>query len=97
MEIEQRLHRIESDSKFRKMQNNLKLLQTNVVGSRHIRISNPNNLDKIIELRRHSEEMNNVIQGYKDGLEKYENIIDKLIREKEQLQKELFPMRTNMI
>jgi hypothetical protein len=93
MEIEQRLFSIESDSKFRKMQDNLKILETNVVGSRHIRIGSPENLERMIEFRRHSEEMNEVIQGYKENLEKYENIIFKLNREKEQLQKELFPIR----
>jgi hypothetical protein len=93
MEIEKRLFSIESDSKFRKMQNNLKILETNVVGSRHIRIGSPGNLDTIIEFRRHSEEMNKVIQDYREGLEKYENVIEKLNREKEQLQKELFPIR----
>lgn len=93
MEIEKRLFSIESNSKFRKMQNNLKILETNVVGSRHIRIGSPENLEKMIELRRHSDKMNDIIQEYKEGLEKYENLIGELNREKEQLQRELFPMK----
>ncbi|MFC1803560.1 hypothetical protein ACFL0D_06280 [Thermoproteota archaeon] len=93
MEIEQRLHNIESDPRFREMQGNLKTLETNVVGSRHIRIGSPENLKKMIELRRHSEEMDNVIQRYKESLEKYENRKEKLFHEKNQLQKELFPIK----
>jgi hypothetical protein len=93
MEIEQRLHSIESDPKFREMRGNLKILETNVVGSRHIRIGSPENLERMIELRRHSDEMNNVIQRYRKGLEKYENKIEKLNMEKNQLRKELFPIK----
>jgi hypothetical protein len=73
------------------MRNNLNILENNSYGSRHIRIGRPENLDRMIELRRYSKEMNDLIKGYKAGLEKYENRIEKLNREKKQLKKELFP------
>ena len=67
------LHSIGSNVKFRKMRNNLKILESKAFGSRYIRIGSPENLDRMIELRRYSKEMYDLIQGYKDGLEKYEN------------------------
>lgn len=93
MEIEKKIHSIENDPKFREMQDNLKTLESNVVGSRHVRIGTPENLDSMIELRRNSVEMSDLIKRYKDGLEKYETRRDLLSREKQQLQKELFPIR----
>jgi hypothetical protein len=93
MRIEQILHSIDSNVKFRKMRNNLNILESKAFGSRYIRIGNPENLDRMIELRRSSKEMDGAIQGYKKGLEKYENRIEKLNVEKKQLQKELFPIK----
>ena len=91
MRIELILQSIESNLKFRKMRNNLNILESKAFGSRYIRIGSPKNLERMIELRRYSEEMDDVIQGYKEGLEVYENRIEKLNREKTMLQKELFP------
>jgi hypothetical protein len=91
MRIEQILQSIDSNVKFRKMRNNINILESNRFGSRYIRIGSPENLERMIELRRYSKEMYDLIQGYKAGLEKYENRIEKLNLEKRQLQKELFP------
>jgi hypothetical protein len=91
MKIEQALQSIDSNLKFRKMRNNLNILESKAFGSRYIRIGSPENLEKMIELRRYSEEMYEVIHRYKEGLEKYENRIEKLNQEKTLLQKELFP------
>jgi hypothetical protein len=93
MEIDQNLHIIESNVMFRKMRNNLNILETKTFGSRYIKIGSPENLEKMIELRRYSKEMDEVILGYKKGLEKYEDRIGKLHSEKKQLQNELFPIR----
>ena len=93
MKIDQTRHSIESNIKYRKMRNNLKILESNVFGSRYIRIGSPENLERMIELRRYSEEMDDVIQGYKDGLEKYEDRLEQLNLEKKQLQNELFPFK----
>ena len=93
MEIEKKLHSLENDPKFREMQDNLKTLESNVIGSRHVRIGTPENLDQMVELRRNSEEMTDLIKRYKDGVEKYQTRIDQLSKEKRELQKELFPIK----
>ena len=93
MEIEQKLHSVEFDVKYNEMQNNLKILESNSFGNRHIRIASPENLDKMVEFRRHSQEMDDVIRGYKKGLEIYEDRIKILNLEKKILQKEMFPMK----
>jgi uncharacterized protein YukE len=45
----------------------------------------------MVELRRNSKEMDDLIQRYKNNLEKYKTRIDNLNKEKSQLQRELFP------
>ncbi len=91
MEIEKKLHSLENDPRYREMQSNLKILETSVIGSRHVRIGTPENLNNMIELRRNSKEMDDLIKRYKSNIEKYQTRIDSLNKEKKQLQKELFP------
>jgi uncharacterized membrane protein YfbV (UPF0208 family) len=91
MEIEKRLHSLENDPKYMELQQNLKTLESGTIGSRHVRISTPENLDSMVELRRNSDEMEDLIQRYRDTLAKYQNRIDLLNKEKQQLEKELFP------
>jgi hypothetical protein len=93
MAIEQKVHSIKSNIKYKELQNNLKILETNVFGSRHIRIGSPENLEKMLELRRYSEEMDDVILRYKKGLDIYGDRIETLNLEKKLLQKELFPIK----
>lgn len=90
MEIERKVHSIENDPTYREMKQNLKTLETNPIGSRHVRIGQPENLSNMVELRRNSEEMDDLIKRYKEGVEKYQVRIDKLNQEKRKLQKELF-------
>jgi len=91
MEIEKRLHSLENDPKYMELQKNLKTLESGTIGSRHVRIGTPENLDRMVELRRNSEEMEDLIQRYRESLAKYQNRIEQLKNEKQQLQKELFP------
>lgn len=91
MEIEKRLHGLENDPKYMELQKNLKTLESDNIGSRHVRIGTPENLDRIIELRRNSSEMEDLVKRYKETLSKYQNKIDKLTIEKQQLERELFP------
>ena len=92
MEIEKKVQRIESDPKYREMKQNLKTLETNPVGSRHVRIGTPENLESMVELRRNSVEMDDLIKRYRANVDKYQIRIDKLNQEKLQLRKELFPI-----
>ena len=65
MEIEKKIHTIENDPKYREMKTNLKTLETNPVGSRHVRIGTPENLKSMVELRRNSVEMDDLINRYR--------------------------------
>lgn len=91
MEIDRELQRLENDSKYRDLRKNLKTLESSAVGSRQVRIGTPENLDRKIELRRNSPEMEDLIKRYREQLQEYQEKIDKLYHEKKALEKELFP------
>lgn len=91
MEIEKRLHGLENDPKYMELKKNLKTLESGTIGSRHVRIGTPENLDNMVELRRNSDEMEDLIERYRVNLAKYQNRIDQLNKEKQQLERELFP------
>ncbi len=91
MEIEKRLHSLENDPKYMELQQNLKSLESGTIGSRHVRIGTPENLSNMVELRRNSEEMADLIKRYRETLAKYQDRIDKLNNEKQKLEKGLFP------
>jgi len=90
MEIEKRLHKLENDPRYVEMQENLKTLESSTTGSRHVRIGTPENLNKMIELRKNSDEMQDLIQRYRESIAKYQSKIEELIKEKKQLEKGLF-------
>ena len=92
MEIERKVHNIENDPKYRAMKQNLKTLETNPIGSRHVRIGIPENLSSMVELRRNSVEMDDLIERYKTNVDIYQVRIDELNHEKSKLRKELFPI-----
>ena len=58
MRIEQMLHSIDSNVKFRKMRNNLNILESKAFGSRYIRIGSPENLERMIERARQGARQN---------------------------------------
>jgi hypothetical protein len=90
MEIEKRLHKLENDPKYVEMRENLKSLESSSSGSRYVRIGTPENLNNLIELRKNSKEMDDLIQRYKDNISKYQAKIEELLIEKQKLHKELF-------
>ncbi|MCW4048808.1 MAG: hypothetical protein NWE89_03640 [Candidatus Bathyarchaeota archaeon] len=73
------------------MKKNLNILQSTSTGSRQVSIGSPEDMNTVIEVRRNSEGMKDVISRYKVKLEKYSTRIDKLSEEKRKLEKQLFP------
>jgi hypothetical protein len=59
-------------------------------GGRLIRVRSPDDIDRFIEVRRNSEEMKEVLSKYEDMVEKYTKRVRSLIKEKADLEKDLF-------
>ena len=90
MEIDDKISRIKSDSTYRRVRRNLRMLKEARTGGRLIRVRSPDDIDRFIEVRRNSEEMKQVLSKYEDMNEDYSQRVRNLANEKAELEKSLF-------
>jgi len=90
MEIDDEISRIKSDSTYRRIRRNLRILKEARTGGRLIRVRSPDDIDRFIEVRRNSEEMKEVLSKYEDMVEDYTQRVRNLNKEKAELEKHLF-------
>jgi len=89
MEIDDEIKKIKSDSTYRRVRRNLRILRERASG-RLIRVRSPENIDSFIMVRRNSEEMRKVLSKYEVMVEKYNKRVRNLAKEKAELEKNLF-------
>ena len=90
MQIEQEIKKITTDTNYRQILSNLKIMNHLTRGSRNIDVASPEDMDKIITVRRRSQEARDLAETYKLNLQKFSNRLQKLRNEKAALQKQLF-------
>ena len=90
MKIDDEISRIKSDSTYRRVMRNLRMLKEARTGGRLIRVRSPDDIDRFIEVRRNSEEMKEVLSKYEDMNEGYTQRVRNLAKEKAELEKILF-------
>lgn len=90
MQIEQEIKNIKTDTKYRQILKNIKIMDRLTVGSRNINVASPDDMDKTITVRRRSQEAKDVIKTYKLNLQKFSSRLLKLRNEKATLEKQLF-------
>ena len=90
MEIDDEIKRIKSDSTYRRVRRNLRILKESRTGGRLIRVRSPDDIESFIMVRRNSDEMKEVLSKYEDMVEGYDNRVRALAREKAELEKDLF-------
>ena len=90
MEIDYEMSKIKSDSTYRRVRRNLRMLREIRTGGRLIRVRSPDDIDRFIEVRRNSEEMKEVLSKYEDMSEAYTQLVRNLAKEKAELEKILF-------
>lgn len=90
MEIDDEINKIKSDSTYRRVRRNLRMLKETRTGGRLIRVRSPDDIDRFIEVRRNSEEMKEVLSKYEDMSEAYTQLVRNLAKEKAELEKILF-------
>ena len=90
MEIDYEISKIKSDSTYRRVRRNLRMLRETRTGGRLIRVRSPDDIDRFIEVRRNSEEMKEVLSKYEDMSEAYTQLVRNLAKEKAELEKILF-------
>ena len=90
MEIDDEINRIKSDSTYRRVRRNLRILKETRTGGRLIRVRSPDDIDRFIEVRKNSEEMKQVLSKYEDMVDDYTKRVRNLAKEKAELEKILF-------
>jgi hypothetical protein len=88
MEIEKEIQKIKKSKDFKKINENISILESNS-GSRSIRVDSPDNDEKIL-LRRNSDEAKEVTRDYQDKRQIFIDKLEKLERERTMLKRELF-------
>ncbi len=88
--IEDKINTILRDQTYLKIKRNLNNLEKGMYGSPIAKVDSPDDLTKVLTMRRHSSEMKEVISKYKDKRSEYEDKITALQTRKEKLQKQLF-------
>jgi len=90
MQIEQEIKNIKTDTNYRQILRNIKIMDHLTVGSRNIDVASPDDMDKTITVRRRSQEAKNVVKTYTLNLQKFSSRLQTLRNEKASLEKQLF-------
>jgi len=94
LEVEAEIKQIRGNPTYMKIVRNLKLLKGMGFGNPVMMISSPDDLNKNLEVRRHSKEMNEIMYRYEERLLEYEKKIKDLRKRRENLEKQLFGQHT---
>ena len=90
MQIEQEIYDIKTDTKYRQILRNIKIMDRLTAGSRDIDVASPDDMDKTITVRRRSQEAKDVVKTYELNLQKFSSQLQTLRNEKASLEKQLF-------
>ncbi len=89
MKIEDQVNRINKNPHYRHIQENVKKLKS-TIGSSIIDISDPENMEKTVTVRRNSNEAKTYLETYEHMLMEYDVLIGELSKEKKRLRSKLF-------
>jgi hypothetical protein len=90
MQIEKEIKNINTNKEYQQILRNMKIMDHLTVGSRNIDVESPDDMEKIITVRRRSEEAKEVVKSYELKLQKFSSRIQELRFEKVSLEKQLF-------
>jgi hypothetical protein len=90
LEIDREIKRITRDSTYRKITKTLDMLNNDRFGRRNIIIPSPDDLDSNIEIRKHSQELREVIEKYQIRRDAYKEKLTELHTRRRELKRKLF-------
>jgi hypothetical protein len=88
MEIEREIQEIKKSTDFKKINENINILESNS-GSRSIKVDSPVNNEKVV-LRRNTDEAKEITKNYRDKRRVFIDKLEKLESERTRLKKDLF-------
>lgn len=90
LEIEVEIKKISMNPTYRKIVHNLRQLNRMGFGNPVMRIPSPDNLNKNLQVRRHSKEMKEIMYRYEELQLEYRQKINDLHKRRKNLEKQLF-------
>lgn len=90
LEIDKEISQIKNDSTYMKIRNGLKKLNSPHSGYRFVTIPSPQDVKKEIKIQRRSKKMKSVKMMYKERLYAFEEKINSLLRERNDLEMKIF-------
>ena len=89
MRIEDQVNRVTKDKRYRRIQENVQALK-NSYGSAVVKIGNPENMEKLISVRKNSEDAKGYLKTYELMLYEYDVLMLELRKQKSKLRNKLF-------
>ncbi len=89
MRIEDQVKRVNKNKRYRLIQENVKNLKSSY-GKALIEVSNPEDMEKTVTVRKNSDEAKEYLATYELMLLEYEVLMDELRKKKKRLRSELF-------
>jgi len=90
LKIDRKIKRITSDSDYRKIKKNIDILKNRRFGNRSMTIPLPEDMEQNIQVRRHSDELRDIIKRYEAKETEYKERLNKLYKKRRKLKKKLF-------
>jgi hypothetical protein len=88
--IERQIKRITRNPTYRKISKNLEMLSDDRFGRRVVIIPSPDDMETNIEVRKHSDEMQEIVQKYQDLRNEYKEKLNTLYTRRRDLKRKLF-------
>lgn len=90
LKIEAQIKRRRRDAAYARIMHNLDKLERSRFGSAIVNVSSPDDPEKVVEVRRNSPELREIISKYKEMRVELDDQIVELLARKARLQKQLF-------
>lgn len=90
MQIEKEIKTINTNGEYLQILRNMKIMDDSSFSRRNVDVGSPDDMDRVITVRRRSEEAKGVVKSYELRLQKFSSRINELRSEKASLEKQLF-------
>ncbi|MFP3951694.1 MAG: hypothetical protein ACLFVP_06125 [Candidatus Bathyarchaeia archaeon] len=90
LKIDRKIKSITSDSDYRQIKKNIDILKNRRFGNRSMTIPLPEDMTQSVEVRRHSDEIKNIIKRYEAKETEFKERLNKLYKKRRELKKKLF-------
>jgi hypothetical protein len=88
--IERQIKRITRNPTYRKINKNLEILNDDRFGSRVIVVPSPENMERNVQVRIHSDEMREILEKYQSLRNEYKEKLTTLYTRRRELKRKLF-------